>query len=637
MPRTVKMGGNLVGHTVGQRYKIDQRIGAGGFAVVYRAKDTRINKYVAIKVLDRDKVRSLRDIGRFRNEAAIAAAVDDDHIVKVSDYGEEDGIFYVVMELLRGHSLRQMLLLNDRMPWQRACQICAQVCVALEAAHGHGVIHRDVKPENIFLENRRSGEHVKLLDLGIAKVLNDDQWDGLAQNLSVTGDFVGSPSYVAPEQARGPRHCDFRVDLYAVGIVLYEMVVGDVPFRGESAWETVLMHVERPPTPPSQKVTSQKIPEAYDAVVMRALSKDPGKRFRNAAEMAAALREVLAAGPPLTPEEEKAARSDAGVAPAGAALAATDVAELDTTRLPQRPGRAIAVEPAPEPAQLPAMAPTQPQVTPPPQPPVVRPTPAEQPVVRAGSTVAFKQSPPAPVTESSAPSSTPLEPERRFVAPIPPLRWRARLFVAYLLGGSLMATCTISTALALTLDPSYLEHLAERNHVKVLGRLVDDDERPMPPVVPPKPAPAKVAEPESPFDRLLRAPADPPAEPAADAPTRKVAVRPAPARPRPPGDDALLEIPSKGPTMAALARKAAAVIKDFCRITPFSPLTEARYELVFRVDPSTGAIQDVRVEGEPPPLKQPDCARDRAKAAVVSFAGARDLKPEYRHTYTVVR
>jgi serine/threonine protein kinase len=645
MARTVKMGGNLVGHTVGQRYKVDQRIGAGGFAVVYRAKDTRINKYVAIKVLDRDKVRSLRDIGRFRNEAAIAAVVDDDHIVKVSDYGEEDGLFYVVMELLRGHTLRQLLLLNERMTWQRACQICAQVCVALEAAHGHGVIHRDVKPENIFLENRRGGEHVKLLDLGIAKVINDDQWEGLAQNLSLTGDFVGSPSYIAPEQARGPQRCDFRVDLYAVGIMLYEMIVGDVPFRGESAWETVLMHVERTPDPPSQRA-KQKIPAAYDALTLRALAKDPNKRFRNAAEMAAALREVLAAGPPATPEEIAAVERSASsgshgevVEAAGDVLAATEAAEVDTNKLPQKPARPIAVEPPAEDAAVSVVAATQPQIQ---QPQIQPPPPAEprpEPVVRAGSTVAFK--PTLPETESVSPSATPREIERSYEAPIPPLRWRARFYVTYLLAGSLLATCTLSTALALTLDPSHLEHLAVRNHIKVIERPTDYEyDQPLPPK--PKAAPAPAPEPESPYDRLLRAPADPPPEPAAATTTannntKKVVARPGPAKSRPSADDGLLEVSSKGPSMAMKARGAAAGIREACKITPFSPLAEAKVEVLFTIDVSTGAILTAGTVGEVPPLQKPDCVRTRAAAIIKTFSGARDLKAEYSHIYTVER
>jgi hypothetical protein len=431
--------------------------------------------------------------------------------------------------------------------------------------------------------------------------------------------------------------------------MLYEMVAGDVPFRGESAWETVLMHVERQPAPPSTK-SPQKIPEAYDAVVLKALEKDPNKRFRNASEMAAALREVLAAGPPLTPEEERAVRSGSGPSeeeravrsgsgppaePAGDVLAPTESAELDTTKRPQKPEQPLAAEPsAAPPPEIPqvAVAPTQPQIH--------APAPAEprpEPVARGGSTVAFKQV--SPTTESNSPSETPREVERHYPAPIPPLRWRARLYVGYLLVGSLLATCTISTALALTLDPSYLEHLAERNHIKVLGRLTDDDERPMPPKHKPAPTPTPAPEPESPFDRLLRAPADPPPAPAAAASinNKKVAARPASARPRPSGDDALIEVPTRGPSMAAIARKAATVIKENCLITPFSPLTEANYEVVFTVDVATGTIQKVAAVGEAPPLRAPDCVRSNAMRLVDKFTGARDLKAEYRHTYTVVR
>ncbi|HEY8379676.1 MAG TPA: serine/threonine-protein kinase, partial [Nannocystis sp.] len=297
MSGTAKMVSNLVGTRLGDRYVLEEKIGAGGFAVVYRARDTRISKQVAVKVLDRSKVQNLRDIARFRNEAAIAAAIDDDHIIKITDYGEEGTVFYYVMELLRGHSLRSILTMHDRLHWQRACDIGEQVCLALEIAHERGIIHRDVKPENIFVEFRRGAENIKLLDLGIAKVVQE--WDGLAGNLSNTGDFIGSPSYMAPEQARGTKYADFRVDLYALGVVLYELVTGTVPFRGESAWETMLLHVEQPPTPISRRAPDVECPPELEALILRALAKDPAQRFQTAAELRMALQSVRTSHPAI--------------------------------------------------------------------------------------------------------------------------------------------------------------------------------------------------------------------------------------------------------------------------------------------------------------------------------------------------
>lgn len=591
MANTVRMSSELVGQVLGDRYKIEQKIGSGGFAIVYRAKDTRIGKYVAIKVLDREKVRSVRDIGRFRNEAAIAAAIDDDHIVKVTDYGEEEGRFYFVMELLRGHSLRQMLILSERFTWQRACAVGVQICHALEQAHNHHIIHRDIKPENMFLENRRGVEHIKLLDLGIAKILQEDEWDGLAQNLSHTGDFVGSPSYMAPEQAKGPRHCDYRVDIYALGVVLYELVTGDVPFRGNTAWETVLMHVERPPPPLAKKAPGVEVPAAFEAVVMRALAKDPEQRFATITEMGAALQAVL---PGAEVVSEPSLRAPVPASEPAAAVpehssAPQPAAEPVTHKLPERP----------------VLAPT-------------RDSSPSMSIVTASTT---PQPRPAPV--ATLPVST------------LPLRWRTRVLLGYLMVGSWVATCTIGTSLAMTIDPEWIDGIKRARQVRMLDPVVDDERAPPRVAVkapaPPPSAPASA----SPYDRLLLAPDDPPAEPVAPPESKKKPARP-PTR-RSDTDEPVGELLPRKPTMAALARKAAVVIKETCKITPFSPLKEASYEVVFRVHPSTGAIEQIGAVGENPPLHHPDCVKDRARAIVPSFAGASDLKPEYRHSYAVVR
>lgn len=619
MGNTVRMSSELVGQVLGDRYKIEQKIGSGGFAIVYRAKDTRIGKYVAVKVLDREKVRSVRDIGRFRNEAAIAAAIDDDHIVKVTDYGEEEGRFYFVMELLRGHSLRQMLVLTEKFTWRRACDVGAQICDALEQAHQHKIIHRDIKPENVFLETRRGVEHVKVLDLGIAKVLQEGEWDGLAQNLSHTGDFVGSPSYMAPEQAKGPRHCDTRVDIYALGVVLYELVTGDVPFRGNTAWETVLMHVEQPPPPMAKKVPGLVVPAVYEALVMRALAKDPAKRFATVTEMAAALRALLAvadapavsvaaapvpAPAPLSPEPAPEPAPPDVAAPVPAAEpqppAPVELAEPETHRLPRRPALAPTQESVPS-RSIVTVSPA-PQVQPAPPPPVPVPVPVA----------------------SVQPSPLPL-----------PLRWRTRFFLGYMMVGSLIVTCTFGTTLAMTIDTEWLDGMKRGRKVRMLDPVEEDRSPPRLAVKALAPPPA---EPQSPFERLLLAPPDDPAPEAGAAPEpRKKPARPAPRRAAAEEvEGPLLDTPRKL-TMAAIARRAAVVIKETCKITAFSPLKEARYEIVFHVDPANGSIQQISAVGDNPPLRQPDCVRDRARAIVASFAGAADIQPEYRHSYAVVR
>ncbi len=855
MANTVRMSSELVGQELGGRYKLEGKIGSGGFAIVYRAKDTRIGKYVAVKVLDREKVRSVRDIGRFRNEAAIAAAIDDDHIVKVTDYGEEEGRFYFVMELLRGHSLRQMLVLTERFSWQRACAVGVQVCHALEHAHSYHIIHRDIKPENMFLETRRGGvEHVKLLDLGIAKVSHEGGWDGLAQNLSQTGDFVGSPSYMSPEQAKGPRHCDHRVDIYALGVVLFELVTGDVPFRGNTAWETVLMHVECPVPPMAKRAPGVEIPAEFEAIVLRALAKDPDKRYATVAEMGEALQALLV-GVEVPPPVEN---SQLMIIPSPSALPASmsssesaRSAEPVTHRLPDRPGRTpeaasapmmapelesprssaeapaparasapssaeasapartpatafVSVE-APAPARVPANevlsaeaqvparvpanefpsaeAPTSARtpasglarssaVAPSPTGALARssaeapapartpesglarssaeapaparrresglarssaeaPAPARTPASAVGQSSAeasARAQPPAearvladerahaPVAASDSvhsrePSSGQLseaalnpshardvEPARASnamsaegqarhaevargskatsverptpdAAPAPtqetapaavgaqetpaaelgaqeaaatpavaapvhgmmplPLRLRTRFLLGYMMVASMVAMCSIGTSLAMTIDPEWIDGIRRAREIRMLDRVPREEF--VPPRIVSRPPPAPAPEPESPFDRLLLAPDDPPE--AAPPEAKKKPTRPV-ARREEVGE--LLEVPRRQ-SMASMARKASVVVKEVCKITPFSPLTEAQYDVVFRVNPTTGAIEKIDIVGEAPPLRQPDCVRDRARAIVINFAGASDLKAEYRHSYAVVR
>lgn len=649
MANTVRMSSELVGQELGGRYKLEGKIGSGGFAIVYRAKDTRIGKYVAVKVLDREKVRSVRDIGRFRNEAAIAAAIDDEHIVKVTDYGEEEGRFYFVMELLRGHSLRQTLVLSERFPWRRACAIGLQICHALEQAHNHHIIHRDIKPENIFVETRRGGvEHVKLLDLGIAKVQHGG-WDGLAQNLSHTGDFVGSPSYMSPEQAKGPRHCDHRVDIYALGVVLFELVTGDVPFRGTTAWETVLLHVEQPVPPMAKRAPGVEIPAGFEAIVVRALAKDPDKRYATVAEMAAALQALL------TGVEVKPAEVAPG-APLGGALARVEVrmpgeVRASTEGLPPAAAQASEVGAAaetgdgrqaaetdadgPAPAAATHEESVDSELAAPSSAAPTRELPAAgrhaEPVThRLPERPGARKREPVPAP-AEAPSS--VGPASLVHAPGLPLRLRTRLLLGYLMLGSMLAMCSIGTSLAMTIDPEWIDGIRRAREIRMLDRLPREEFVPpqlaskSAPV--PSPAPAPTAEPESPLERLLLAPDDPP-----EVAAPEVKKRPARARKESVGE--LLEVPRKQ-TMASMARKAAVVVKEACKITPFSPLTEAQYDVSFRVHPTTGAIEGIDVVGEPPPLHRPDCVRDRAKAIIISFAGASDLRAEYRHSYAVIR
>ncbi|WAS93590.1 serine/threonine-protein kinase [Nannocystis punicea] len=610
MSGTAKLVTNLVGARLGDRYVLEEKIGAGGFAVVYRSLDTRIHKQVAIKVLDRAKVQNLRDIARFRNEAAIAASIDDEHVIKITDYGEEGTIFYYVMELLRGHTLRSVLGMHERLHWQRACDICEQVCCALELAHERTIIHRDIKPENIFVEFRRGAENVKLLDLGIAKVLHE--WDGLIGNLSTTGDFIGSPAYMAPEQAKGTKHCDSRVDLYALGVVLYELVTGAVPFRGESAWETMLLHVEQPPPPLARRAPGVEFPPALEAVLLRALAKDPARRFQTAIDLRDALRAVRLSQPAVAYEPLV---SSSGPLKQSGESPGIRAERRPTPHLSRGPAVAIAA-PMPSPAAAPETVPT-------------HLTPATAP------TRTLLPAPAAPPVDAL------------------PLRWRSRFFLAYLTVGSLVATCATSTLATVTLQPDVLDRFQRPHPVVHLDPdMLDDEPEPLlpPPSAPaprPPPPPALASASRdlgSPFDHLLLAPPEPsappeaggteerarPERPAAQASSSGKSAKPTRAE----GGEAPV---ARRPTMATMARRAALVIKEACLITPFSPLKEAQYTVTFEIHPITGDIEGVSAAGDVPPLRQPECVKSRAKALVKSFSGAFDMKPEYRHSYTVVR
>ena len=272
---THKLSSDLCGKTLIDRYLVLKKIGVGGFATVYRVRDARLGCDMAIKVLHPEHTRNIADLERFRNEAKIAGVINDDYFVKVTDFFQDREHFCFVMEHLEGLTLREEL---QRMPgkimsWPRAFKLARQMCAGLTVAHARGLIHRDIKPENIFIKRSGTGgDQIKLLDLGVAKILEDHNWSGLYKNLSNTGDIIGSPCYIAPEQVRGERALDVRVDIYALGIVLYEMVAGRVPFKGQTAFETMEHHVRSEPNRPTVLVPELTMPRQVEELILRAKS-----------------------------------------------------------------------------------------------------------------------------------------------------------------------------------------------------------------------------------------------------------------------------------------------------------------------------------------------------------------------------
>ena len=257
----------LVGATVVGRYKVVRRIGEGGMGVVYEAEHIALGKHVALKVLRDDFTRKADLVERFKQEARSASIIGHENIIDVSDFGitEGGGIFFA-MELLRGEDLADVLQRETRLPLDRTVRIVGQMCRALHAAHQKGIIHRDLKPENVFLvqkEERR--DVVKVLDFGIAKMTT---LDAEGRRLTQTGVIFGTPEYMAPEQARG-QTLDLRVDIYATGVMLYEMLAGQVPFTGESFMAILTQHLFSEPRPLSVVAPDVKVPKAIESVIVK--------------------------------------------------------------------------------------------------------------------------------------------------------------------------------------------------------------------------------------------------------------------------------------------------------------------------------------------------------------------------------
>ena len=289
----------FIGRTLGSRYEIMELIGRGGTADTYRALDRTLEREVAIKVLiDRsDDVNK-----RFLREAQAMAKLNHPRIVQVFDVGEESGINYIVMELVRGKTLRD--LEGGSISYRQALTYLIDILEALEYAHNEGTIHRDIKPSNIMTVE--DGKHVKVMDFGLARRTSD------MTQTTRTGQIVGTIGYLAPERFLS-KPADTRSDLYSVGIVMYEIFTGTVPFRNDKddLVATIFSHVHDSPTPPHE--INRNIPEPLERVIMRAIDKDPGKRYQNARDFVNDLHTLLSPTPAAkkaAPERRSAPQSE---------------------------------------------------------------------------------------------------------------------------------------------------------------------------------------------------------------------------------------------------------------------------------------------------------------------------------------
>ena len=260
------------------RYEIIMKIGSGGMADVYKAKDHVLNRLVAIKVLKQEYSTDATFVKKFRVEAQSAAGLSHPNIVNVYDVGEDDGVYFIVMELVQGITLKNYIDMKGKLDIREALNISVQIASGLSAAHENRIIHRDIKPQNIIMS--RDGK-VKVTDFGIAKV---------ADSTTVTTTAAGTVHYISPEQARGG-YSDERSDIYSLGITMYEMVTGRVPFDGETNVAVALMHIQSEITPPRQLEPS--IPVSFEKIILKCTQKKPERRYASARELIADLRKVL--------------------------------------------------------------------------------------------------------------------------------------------------------------------------------------------------------------------------------------------------------------------------------------------------------------------------------------------------------
>jgi len=282
----------LIGRVLGGRYRLVERLGQGGMGTVYRAVHTLMDKPVAVKILRGELAGDSEAVARFHREARSASKLDHDHCIRVTDFGQsDDGLLFLVMELLDGESLGSVAR-RGPVPPARAAAIGLAIAEALQHAHEAGIIHRDLKPDNVFLARRAKGrELVKVLDFGLAKLVAEGT---LGPAITRDGTVFGTPEYMAPEQAEGEK-LDGRTDVYALGVILYQLIVGDVPFRSTNFMALLTKQVSEDPVPPHERRPDLELPAGLEAVVMRCLEKSADDRFATAQDVADAL-EPFAAG-----------------------------------------------------------------------------------------------------------------------------------------------------------------------------------------------------------------------------------------------------------------------------------------------------------------------------------------------------
>lgn len=279
---------SLIGKVIDGKYKIQSILGEGGMAVVYRAYHDKMERTVVIKVMQGWLLSNRNAVERFEREAKLTAKLNHPNIVTVFDCGVLNGKEpYLVMEFIKGESLGDKIARQGALPCATAANIIIQICRGLQEAHNSGVIHRDLKPDNILLQDRTDRpDWVKIVDFGISHLAQG------SKRLTKTGKMVGTPEYIAPEQLKD-KPIDIRTDLYALGIILYETLTGRVPFEGESAESILMKHLLESPPPMSEMIDDLGDGSAFDEVVDKALKKDPDERYQTATELRLDVERIL--------------------------------------------------------------------------------------------------------------------------------------------------------------------------------------------------------------------------------------------------------------------------------------------------------------------------------------------------------
>ena len=271
---------NLEGKLLGNRYEIIEKIGSGGMATVYKARDLVLKRFVAIKILREEYTTDNEFIKRFNTEAESAASLAHPNIVSVYDVGKEGNLYYIVMELVKGKTLKEIIVEDGRMGWKWSVKIAKQIASALETAHRNNIIHRDIKPHNIIITEEGVA---KVTDFGIAKAVSNS-------TITAFGTTIGSVHYFSPEHAKGG-YTDAKSDLYSLGVVLYEMVTGKVPFDADTPVSVALKHMQEKPMEPIK--LNPAIPQSLNDLIMKAMEKEPSMRYSTATEMIQDLDRII--------------------------------------------------------------------------------------------------------------------------------------------------------------------------------------------------------------------------------------------------------------------------------------------------------------------------------------------------------